>query len=93
MGGTGLWPRIWGALPQKEITITYNEGKMTPLGGRGAIEEMTGLERYLLSDSERKREGDLRDGAEVPSLCVAEKVADATISSTLKGEGWRRSDL
>lgn len=39
---------------------------MTLLGGGGPIGEMTGLERYLLSDSERKREGGLRDGAEVP---------------------------
>ena len=54
---------------------------------------MTSLERYLLNDSERKREGDLRDGAEVPSLCVAEKVTGDAICSTLKGEGWRRSDL
>ena len=92
MGGTGLWPRVWGPLHQKEITITYNEGKVTPLGGGGAVEEMTGLERYLLSDSERQREGDLRDGAEVPSLRVAEKVAGGSICSTLKGEGWR-SDL
>ena len=42
---------------------------MTSLGGQGAIGEMTGPERYLLSDSERKREGDLRDGAEVSGLC------------------------
>ena len=42
---------------------------MTLLGGGGAIGEMTGLERYLLSDSEWKREGGLRDGAEVPGLC------------------------
>ena len=48
---------------------TSKEGKMTLLGGGGAIGEMTGLERYLLSDSEWKREGGLRDGAEVPGLC------------------------
>ena len=54
---------------------------------------MSGLGRYLLSDSERQREGDLRDGAEVPSLCVAEKVAGGATCSTLKGEGWRGTDL